>query len=414
MPVRADLAPVAPAAARRPARSTTPSRSPTRWWTAWSGRAPQAGRWADAVRDSLVVLKGLTYAPTGGIVAAATTSLPEAIGGPRNWDYRYCWLRDATFTLLALMGGGYTDEAAAWRDWLLRALAGRPDAGPDHVRPRWRAPADRARARLAPGLRGLAPGPDRQRRPPSSSSWTCSARCSTRSTRPGWSDIADTDGAWDLETALVDGGRGPLDAARRRHLGGARRPAALHPLEGHGVGGARPRHPLGRPGSASTRRSTAGGRVCDEIRAEVLERGVDDRGVFVQSYGSKALDASCLMIPLVGFLPADDERVVATVEAIDRELTEDGFVRRYHPDQRPTTASRAARARSSCARSGWPTASRSWAGRTRRRSASSGSSPCATTSACSPSSTTRRRRRMLGNVPQAFSHVSLVSTAADR
>ena len=136
-----------------------------RWWSEWSGRAPRGGPWADAVRDSLVVLKGLTYAPTGGIVAAATTSLPEAIGGVRNWDYRYCWLRDATFTLLALMAGGYTDEAAAWRDWLLRALAGRPDQAQIMYGPRRRAPADRARARLAAGLRGLTPGADRQRRP---------------------------------------------------------------------------------------------------------------------------------------------------------------------------------------------------------------------------------------------------------
>ena len=125
---------------------------PTRWWQDWSSRCPDEGEWTEAVARSLITLKALTYAPTGGIAAAATTSLPEQPGGVRNWDYRYCWLRDATFTLMALMHAGYLDEARAWREWLLRAVAGEPSQDPDHVRAGRRAPAHGAGAALAARL----------------------------------------------------------------------------------------------------------------------------------------------------------------------------------------------------------------------------------------------------------------------
>ena len=151
---------------RRRGRSTPSGPCTTRspFWRQWSDQCTPAGPWTDTVKRSLVVLKGLTYAPTGGIVAAPTTSLPEQIGGPRNWDYRYCWLRDATFTLLALMNAGYSDEARAWRDWLFRAVAGSPDQiqimyglGGERRLTEWEVP-------WLPGYRRLAPGAHRQRR----------------------------------------------------------------------------------------------------------------------------------------------------------------------------------------------------------------------------------------------------------
>ncbi len=136
------------------------------WWREWSSHCAYQGLWHEAVHTSLMTLKALTYAPTGGIVAAATTSLPERLGGVRNWDYRFCWLRDATFTLYALLLSGFREEAMAWRDWLLRSVAGDPAQAADHVRGGRRAPPHRARAGLAAGVRGLAAGAHRQRRRP--------------------------------------------------------------------------------------------------------------------------------------------------------------------------------------------------------------------------------------------------------
>ena len=132
------------------------------WWTDWVVAVHLQGEYREAVVRSLITLKALTYEPTGGIVAAATTSLPETLGGTRNWDYRFCWLRDATLTLESLMRGGFYQEAMAWRNWLLRAIAGDPVPDADHVRGGRRAPARRVGDRLAPGLRGLVAGAHRQ------------------------------------------------------------------------------------------------------------------------------------------------------------------------------------------------------------------------------------------------------------
>ena len=380
-----------------------------RWWTAWSARAPQAGRWAEPVRDSLVVLKGLTYAPTGGIVAAATTSLPEAIGGSRNWDYRYCWLRDATFTLLALMAGGYTDEAAAWRDWLLRALAGRPERAQIMYGPRGEHRLTELELDWLPGYEGSRPvrvGNDAHQQ----FQLDVFGEVLDALHQARVADIADTDGAWELETALAtaveDRWTHPDDGIWEVRGG---RQHFTHSKVMAWVALDRVVRSATRFGlDAPVDRWRA---VCEEIRAEVLERGVDDRGVFVQAYGSKALDASCLMIPLVGFLPADDERVVATVEAIDRELTEDGFVRRYHPDH--------------AADDGLP------GGEGAFLMCTFWMADCLALMGRQDEAVERferllalrndvgllaeqydpTARRMLGNVPQAFSHVSLVSSA---
>ncbi|MBV9950877.1 MAG: glycoside hydrolase family 15 protein, partial [Acidimicrobiia bacterium] len=382
----------------------------TRWWTDWSGRAEATGPWADAVRDSLVVLKGLTYAPTGGIVAAATTSLPEAIGGPRNWDYRFCWLRDATFTLLALMEGGYTDEAKAWRAWLLRALAGQPDQAQIMYGPGGEHRLTELELDWLPGYEGSRPvrignGAHEQFQLDVFGE-VLDALHQARVT-----GIDDMDGAWNLETKLVevveDHWNEPDDGiwevrGGRQHFTHSKVMAwvaldrAIRSADRFGL-------------DAPTERWSA---LRDRIHAEVLERGVDDRGVFVQAYGSKALDASALIVPLVGFLPPDDPRVVATVETIDRELNDDGFIRRYHPDHAADDGLAGGEGTFLMC-TFWMADCLALLGRTDEatdrfeRLLALRNDVGLLAEQYDPSA-----KRLLGNFPQAFSHVSLVSTAA--
>jgi len=297
-------------------------------WQEWCALTTYKGRWGAAVMRSLLVLKALTYAPTGGIVAAPTTSLPEQPGGERNWDYRYCWLRDATFTLNALLLAGYREEAVAWREWLLRAAAGRPEdlqvlygvSGerrmPEAVLP-W-----------LPGYGGAAPV-----RVGNAAAQQFQldiygevmdtlhlARCAGLPAEPrswaiqmvlleflekNWHE--PDEGIWEV--------RGP-----RRHFTHSKVMAwvafdrAVKGVERFGLEG-----PIERWRSAR-----------DVIHAQVCEAGFDaKRNTFVQSYGSTHLDASVLLIPLVGFLPATDARVRGTVEAIERNLLVNGLVLRY-------------------------------------------------------------------------------------
>jgi GH15 family glucan-1,4-alpha-glucosidase len=304
-------------------------RATTKWWTDWSSRCRTGGEWDEDIRDSLVVLKGLSYGPTGGIVAAPTTSLPENLGGERNWDYRYSWIRDATFTLIALLDSGYEDEACAWRDWLLRALAGKPDqmqimysvAGerwlPESTVD-WLAGYERSR----PVRVGNAASEQFQL------DVYGEAMDALFHSRQHGLEMAPE--AWELQKVLMDFLEGKWKEpdegiwevrGPRRHFTHSKIMAWV------GVDRAIKTVENGADGPLERWK-----RLRHEIRADVLENGVDDRGVLVQSYGSRALDASVLMAPLVGFLPARDHRVGATVEAIERELMHDGFVRRYLPD----------------------------------------------------------------------------------
>ncbi|HEX8133669.1 MAG TPA: glycoside hydrolase family 15 protein, partial [Actinomycetes bacterium] len=298
------------------------------YWREWASRCTYRGEWRYAVMRSLLTLKALTYEPSGGVVAAVTTSLPEAVGGVRNWDYRFCWLRDATMTLTSLMAAGYEQEAKDWREWLLRAMAGDPPALQIMYGPGGEARLPELELPWLPGYETSSPvrtgnaaveqfqldvygevmdALHKARRlsiDPHPSSWALQ-RALLEFLEGHWQE--PDEGIWEV--------RGP-----RRHfthskvLAWVAMDRAVKGVEQFGMDG-----PVER-----WRRLRA------EIHQEVCRRAYDaDRGTFTQAYGSRELDASLLLIPLVGFLPPSDPRVRGTVEAIERELCEDGFVLRY-------------------------------------------------------------------------------------
>jgi GH15 family glucan-1,4-alpha-glucosidase len=307
-------------------------RETTEYWDGWAERCAYRGRWQEEVHQSLVVLKALTYAPTGGIVAAPTTSLPEKIGGERNWDYRFCWLRDATLTLLAFLNAGFLEEARAWRVWLLRAAAGDPSA----LQIMYGVAGERRLPEITldwlPGYEGSRP-----------------VRIGNAATEQFQLDVYG-----EVLDALHQGRVQELEVSKeawalQRRLLGFLEHAWKEPDEGiWEVRGPR-RHfthskvmawvAFDRGVQAVERFGRAGPvdrwrKIRAAIHREVCERGFDVKlNSFTQSYGSKRLDASLLIIPLVGFLPAEDERMVGTVAAIERELVRDGFVYRYMHDE---------------------------------------------------------------------------------
>ncbi|HEX5657535.1 MAG TPA: glycoside hydrolase family 15 protein [Polyangiales bacterium] len=297
-------------------------------WHAWSARSTYKGDYRSEVQRSLLTLKALTYRPTGGIVAAPTTSLPEQRGGPRNWDYRFCWIRDATITLYALLVAGYTEEAAAWREWMLRAVAG----APAEAQVIYAVSGERRLTEFElPWLPGYADS-----KPVRVGNAAHSQRqldvfgelmdAMYQCRRSGVENAA----SWALEKKLLgylehlwsepDEGiwevRGP-----RRHFTHSKLMAwvafdrAIRSIE-----------QFGRVGPLERWRA-----LRERIHADVCEHAFSkQRGVFTQSYGSDELDANLLLMPLEGFLPVDDPRVQATVAAIEQELTIDGtFVMRY-------------------------------------------------------------------------------------
>jgi GH15 family glucan-1,4-alpha-glucosidase len=381
------------------------------WWRSWSRRCNYRGRWRSAVATSLRVLKALTYGPTGGVVAAPTTSLPEWPGGVRNWDYRYCWLRDATLTLYALMLGGYTEEATAWREWLLRAVAGAPThlqimygLGGERRLPEYEAPwlagfggarpvriGNAAHEQLQldvygevldalHGARrfGIAPDP-----------WAWSLeREILASLEAKWRE--PDEGIWEV--------RGP-----RRHFTHSKVMAwvafdrAIKSVERFGADG-----PIDR-----------WRKVRSEIHHEVCARGYDaQRNTFTQSYDRAELDASLLMIPLVGFLPPTDRRIAGTVEAIEQELMVDGFVLRYRTESGQAPDGLPPREGVFLPCSFWLADAYAQMGRMddaerlfERLLAVRNDVGLLSEEFDPPSGT------MLGNFPQAFSHLALVNTA---
>ena len=304
----------------------------TAWWQRWSGESTYRGAWKPAVDRSLITLKALTYGPSGGIVAAATTSLPEHVGGTRNWDYRFVWLRDATFTLQALLLAGYREEALAWRDWLLRAVAG----DPAQLQIMYGVAGERRLTEQElpwlPGYEGSAPvrignGAYDQMQLDVFGEVMDALHYARRT------GMEADDLAWSLQqrflehlekawTALDHGiweMRGPKKAfTHSRVMAWVAFDRGIKAVETSRLDG-----PVDR-----------WRRLRDEVHAEVLAQGFDStRMTFTQSYGSTELDASLLLIPQVGFLPADDERVAGTVDAVQRELgLGDGLLLRYRTD----------------------------------------------------------------------------------
>jgi GH15 family glucan-1,4-alpha-glucosidase len=380
-----------------------------RQWRNWSRRCSYQGRWGDAVMRSLITLKALTYAPTGGIVAAPTTSLPEQQGGVRNWDYRYCWLRDAAFTLNALLLAGYHEEATAWREWLLRAAAGSPEDLQILYSVTGERRLDEYEVGWLPGYGGAAP---------------------VRVGNAAWKqfqldvygEVMDTlhlargagleprSHAWQIQLVLLqfleshwqkpDEGiwemRGP-----RRHFTYSKVMAwvafdrAVKDAEAYGLDG-----PVER-----------WRQVRDAIHAQVCAQGYDaQRNTFVQSYDSTRLDASLLLIPQMGFLPPDDPRMRGTLAAIERTLVVDGLVLRYSTDGDADALPAGEGSFLPC--SFWLADCLALCGRRKEAEALFERLLALRNDlGLLAEEYDTRERRMLGNFPQALTHMALIHTA---
>jgi GH15 family glucan-1,4-alpha-glucosidase len=378
-------------------------------WEQWSARSRAIGPHHVLVQRSLITLKAVTYAPTGGIVAAPTTSLPEQIGGVRNWDYRFCWVRDATLVLQSLMHAGYMEEAAAWRDWLLRAVAGSPAEMQIMYGPAGERRLTELELDWLPGYEGSAPV-------------RIGNAASNQFQLDVYGELMDAlmqareggiepdSAAWRLQVALMDyleraweepdegiwevrGGRRPF--VHSKVMAWVAFDRAVRMVDRHGQDG-----PVDR---------------WRELRAavhrEVCERGYDaGRNTFTQSYGSRGLDAATLLIPVVGFLPPHDERVIGTVEAVQRELCRDGFVLRYDTSEADDGLPPGEGAFLPC--SFWLADALTLIGRHKEASEMFDRlTGLANDAGLLSEEYDHRAKRLVGNFPQAFTHVGLVNTA---
>ena len=381
----------------------------TSHWHRWSSRCRYRGRWRAPVLRSLITLKALTYKPTGGMVAAPTTSLPEQLGGVRNWDYRYCWLRDATFTLNALLLAGYNEEAAAWREWLLRAVAGSPKDLQIVYGVTGARRLDEIELPWLPGYKKSSPV-------------RVGNAASTQFQLDVYGEVMDSlhlaraadlkphPEAWNVQVALLefleshwqDADEGLWEVrGSRKHFTHSKIMAwvafdrAIKDAEIEGL-----EAPLDR-----------WRRVRERIHAQVCKKGFDRaHNTFVQSYESTFLDASLLLIPQVGFLPADDPRVLGTIAAIEKHLLVDGLLRRYSTATRVDALPAGEGTFLAC--SFWLadcyvlTGRRTEAEALFARLLALGNDLGLFAEEYDP-----RARRMLGNFPQALTHMSLVNTA---
>jgi GH15 family glucan-1,4-alpha-glucosidase len=378
-----------------------------RYWQGWSGICKVQGRWRKAIMRSLLALKGLSYDPTGGIVAAATTSLPEKIGSTRNWDYRYCWLRDATFTLLAFLNAGYTEEAAAWQHWLMRAIAG----APAQIQTMYTVLGDKRLDELElPHLPGYE---------------------NSRPVRIG--NAAHSQLQLDIYGELADvgaqaraGGLPPSVRAKQiRHvfMGHLEKSWSL-PDEGIWEIRGQSQHFVHskvmtwvafdrawRAPNTTAQERAHWKKIARQIHRDICRKGVDKkRGCFVQAYGSAHMDASLLLLPLVGFLPASDPRIRATVREIEKRLIYKGLVQRYETETGVDGLPPGEGAFLAC--SFWLADNYTLMG---RRSEAlklfNKLSRLANDVGLYAEEYDPDDMRMLGNFPQAFSHVALINTA---
>jgi GH15 family glucan-1,4-alpha-glucosidase len=387
-------------------------RDTEKYWSDWTKRCRPIGQAHEAVVRSLITLKGLTYAPTGGIVAAATTSLPEEIGGVRNWDYRYCWLRDATYTLFALILAGYRDEAKSWREWLLRAIAG----SPAELQIMYGVRGERRLTeRELPWLSGYEDSRPVRVGNAASNQFQLDVYGEVTAVlyRAQKAGIEISKADWSLQMQLMkflesnwnqpDEGIWEVRGGRK-HFTHSKMMAwlafdrAIKMVEECGCSAR---------GSVETWR-----KIREQIHAEVCARGYSvSKKAFTQSYDSEALDASLLMMPLVGFLPATDERVRGTIEAIERELTQEGLVLRYLPEEKKVDGL-PGREGVFLPCSFWLVDCLQLIGRKKeakklfQRLLDLRNDLGLLSEEYDP-----REKRMLGNFPQAFSHVALVNTA---
>ncbi len=381
----------------------------TRAWQKWSSKHIPQGPYSEAVLRSLITLKALEHHKTGGIIAAATTSLPEEIGGERNWDYRFCWLRDSTFTLLALLESGFIDEAKAWRDWLMRAVAGNPE----HMQIMYGVGGERRLTEFElPELPGYA----------GSSPVRIGNAASEQLQLDVYGEVMDSlflarvkglaasDEGWDLQRALVTHlekiWSGPDDGiwevrGVRRHFVFSKVMAwvafdrAVRTVEMFGEKG-----PLDR-----------WRKVRADIHGEVCKLGYSNQmQSFVQYYGSNEMDASVLMMPLVGFLPPEDPRIINTIAAIEKHLLYDGFVARY--DTRSAVDGLKGREGVFLACSFWLADNYVQQGRLdEARTLFERLLALRNDVGLLSEEYDPLERRQLGNFPQAFSHLSLINTA---
>jgi GH15 family glucan-1,4-alpha-glucosidase len=379
------------------------------FWIDWARKCHTRGEWGQAVKRSLITLKALTYAPTGGIVAAPTTSLPEKLGGNRNWDYRFCWLRDATLTLLALMNAGYYEEAQAWRDWLLRAAAG----APSQVQIMYGIAGERRLVEYEvpwlPGYENSQPvrvgnAAHHQLQLDVFGEVLDALHVARRS------GMDERDADWNFQCTLVEHLESVWDQPDEgiwevrgapRHFTFSKVMAwvaldrAIRDASKFGF-----KAPLDRWAA-----------LRDRIHADVCARGYDEGlGSFVQSYGTKDLDASLLLLPTTGFLPPEDPRIRGTIAAVERHLLVDGFLLRY--DTHRTDDGLPAGEGAFLACSFWLADAYVMLGRMQEARALFDR----LLAVCNDVGLLAEEydvhgKRLIGNFPQAFSHIALVNTA---